>query len=260
MPKHVTEAGQFFRGKAGRQYAFVAGVIRNYNDGLGWVLIKDGFHPPIGITSVDSLTDTGLIRLNYPGLKLDGANAGRTVTLIAVPDETLTKAGFTAGASVSPDFANIQLYQTRSLNDYLYYDATAGAYKLWKNEPPLGAPGKSPFTIADVTGNHVKLTHAQAILDDRFDIDLQRIGGPSENYLPVISTSDSVSTMTQVVVDFYTDGSTAATRVTAPDAKCRTLVRRGQVRNYVPPNDVHEGTYPNGNIWILGVMQDQALA
>jgi hypothetical protein len=248
------------RGRSGRSGAFVAGVIRNYNDGLGWRLIDDGFHPPMGITVVDSLTDAGLIRVDYPGLKVDGANAGRTVTLLAQPDETLTKAGFTCGVSVDAVSARIQLQQTRSLNDYLYYDTAAAAYKLWKNEPPLGAAGKSPFTIADVTGNHVKLTHAQAILDDRFDIDLQRIGGPSENYLPVISTSDAVSTMTQVIVDFYTDGSTAATRVTVPDTKCRTLVRRGQVRSYVPPADVHEGTYPSGNIWLLGIMQDQALA
>lgn len=259
MPRQLIDTHGFIRGKAGKSYSFVAGVIRNYNDGLGWVLIKDGFHPPIGITNVDSLTDTGLIRIDYPSLKLDGANAGRTVSLIAVPDETLTKAGFTAGASVSPNFANIQLYQTRSLNDYLYYDTTAAAYKLWKNEPPLGAAGKSPFTIADVTGNHVKLTHAQAILDDRFDIGLQRIGGPTENYTPVISTSDSVSTLTQVVVDFYTDGSSSATRVTAPDGRCRALVRRGQVRNYVPPNEVHEGNYPSGNIWIMGIMQDQTI-
>jgi hypothetical protein len=249
---------QAVRGKAGRQYAFVAGVIRNYNDGLGWRLIDDGFHPAIGITTVDSLTDTGLITVNYPGLKADGGNAGRTVTLLAQPDETLTKAGFTCGVSVEADKARIQLQQTRSLNDYLYWDTAAGAYKLWKNE--FWGAGRSPFTIADTTNNHVRLTHAQAILDDRFDIDLQRIGGPSENYLPVVSTAEALTIMTQVVVDFYTDGSSAATRVTAPDTKCRTLVRRGQARSYVPPADVHEGTYANGNIWLFGIMQDQALA
>lgn len=256
--KLVSESTQFVRGKAGRQYSFVAGVIRNYNDGLGWRLIDDGFHPPIGITTVDSLTDTGLITVNYPGLKTDGGNAGRTVTLLAQPDETLTKAGFTCGVSVEADKARIQLQQTRSLNDYLYYDTGTSTYKLWKNE--FWAAGRSPFTIADVTNNHVKLTHAQAILDDRFDIDLQRIGGPSENHLPVVSTAEAHTIMTQVLVDFYTDGSTAATRVTTPDTKCRALVRRGQSRAYVAPADVHEGTYANGNIWLLGVMQDQALA
>jgi len=335
------------RTRSGRSHVVVAGVIRNYNDGRGWVLIDDGFHPPINITKVDSLTDTGLIRVEYTNLKVGGGNAGRTVTLIAQPDETLAKAGFTCGASVSPDFANIQLQQTRSLNDYVYYDTTAPAgYKLFKNEPPLGAAGRSPFTVdaaATAVANHLKLTHPQAIGDDRFDISVGRFGGPGENYTPVISTSDSISKMDQVVIDFFTetlvgskgqdwaaigDGSSAATgvtvtgcavgdyatasmdqpipdgmvlsavvtaantvrvtlynrsgatqdiasgtlrvmtrkadggayRVTAPDTKCRAVVRRGMMRSYVAPADVNETTYPSGNIWILAIMQDQNLA
>jgi hypothetical protein len=339
--KMVTEATQTVRGKAGRNYAFVAGVIRNYNDGLGWVLITDGFHPPIGITVVDSLTDTGLIRVDYPGLKTDGANAGRTVTLLAQPDETLTKAGFTCGASVSPNFANIQLQQVRAVNDQVYWDAGTSTYKLWKNE--FWAAGRSPFTISDVSGNHVVLGHPQAVLDDRFDFGVHRVGGVGENYTPTITTSTASTILTQLAIDFWTptltgsatkdwasiaDGAMASQtvtvtgcaigdvaqasmsvavpagmqltatvtaadtvtvtlmnhsgsaqdlasgtltvltrkagggdyRVTVPDAKCKAFVRRGMMRSYVAPADVHEGTYPGGNIWLIGIMQDQALA
>jgi hypothetical protein len=49
-------------------------------------------------------------------------------------------------------------------------------------------------------------------------------------------------------------------RVTTPDAKCRCLVKRGMMRSYVAPADVNETTYPSGNIWILGIMQDENLA
>lgn len=326
------------RGKAGRSYAFVAGVIRNYNDGQGWRLLDDGFHPSIGITNVDSLTDTGVIRVDYPGLKIDGGNAGRTVTLVAAPDETLARAGFTCGTSVEADKARIHLAQTRSLNDYLYYDIAASAYKLWKNE--FWGAGRSPFTINSTTGNHVILGHAQAILDDRFDFGVDAVGIPGENHEPRISTNTASTILTQINIDFCAEtftgskghdwpsmadnGSSAtgitvtgcvpgdfavasmdtplpdgmilsaavtalntvrvtlfnrsgvvqdvpsgtlrvytrkgdggAYRITTPDAKCRAYVRRGMARTSVSPADVHEGTYPSGNIWIFGFMQDQ---
>jgi hypothetical protein len=192
------------RTRSGRSHVVVAGVIRNYNDGAGWVLITDGFHPPIGITSVDSLTDTGLIRVNYTNLKVGGGNAGRTVTLIAVPDETLTKAGFTCGASVSPDFANLQLQQTRPLNDRVAWDTASGTYKLWKNDFDSRGANRSPFTVNSATNNHLILGHPQAVMDDRFDIGVQRIGGIGENYTPTISTSQAETILTQVTINFWT--------------------------------------------------------
>lgn len=337
----VTEDKEFFRGKAGRTYSFVAGVIRNYNDGLGWRLIDDGFHPPIGITAVDSLTDTGLIRVDYPNLKLDGTNSGRTVTVLAQPDETLTKAGFTCGVSVEAAVARIQLQQNRAVNDKVYWDTASGTYKLWKNE--FWAAGRSPFTVDSSVSNHLVLGHPQAVLDDRFDIGVERVGGEGENYRPAVTTFSADTIMTQLALDFWTptligskthdwasvaDGAMASTtvtvtgcaisdsvevsmssaipagvqltgtvtaadtvtvtlinhsgsaqdlssatlnattrkisggdyRVATPDTKCRAYVRRGMMRSYVAPADVHEGSYPNGNIWIIGIMQDQALA
>lgn len=341
MPKHVTTTSEFFRGKAGRSYAFVAGVIRNYDDGGGWKLITDGFHPPIGITAVDSLGDPGLIRIDYPALKLDGSNAGRTVTILAQPDETLTKAGFTCGVSVEAAVARIQLQQTRSVNDRVYWDVASGTYKLWKNE--FWAAGRSPFTVNSSVSNHLVLGHPQAILDDRFDFGVERVGGEGENYRPAITTFSADTIMTQLALDFWTptltgsatkdwasiaDGAMASQtvtvtgcvlgdiaqasmsiavpagmsltasvtandmvtvtlinhsgsaqdlasatlnvvtrkasgadyRVATPDAKCRAYVRRGMMRSYVAPADVNETTYPNGNIWIIGIMQDQALS
>jgi len=331
------------RTRSGRSHVVVAGVIRNYNDGRGWVLIDDGFHPTINITGVDSLTDTGLIRVDYANLKVGGGNAGRTVTLIAQPDETLAKAGFTCGASVSPNFANIQLQQMRPLNDRVAWDSASGTYKLWKNDFDSRGPNRSPFTVNSATNNHLILGHPQAVMDDRYDISVERIGGVGENYTPTISTSQAESILTQATINFWTptrtgskghdwaaigDGSTASTtvtatgaamgdfaaasmdvalpaglmlsaavtaadtvtvtlnnrsgatqdlasgtlrvvtrksdggdyRVTTPDTKCRALVRRGMMRSYVAPADVNETTYPSGNIWILGIMQDENLA
>jgi len=330
------------RTRTGRSHVFVAGVIRNYNDGAGWVLITDGFHPPINITKVDSLTDTGLIRVEYTNLKVGGGNAGRTVTLLAQPDETLTKAGFTCGASVSPDFANIQLQQTRALNDRVAWDTASSTYKLWKNDFDSRGLNRSPFTVNSATNNHLILGHPQAVMDDRYDISVERIGGIGENYTPTISTNQAESILTQVTINFWTptltasvakdwpslaDGAMASQdvtvtgcaigdiaeatmsvavpaglqlsanvtaantvtvtlvnrsgaavdlasgnlnvltrklgggdyRVTTPDAKCRCLVKRGTMRSYVAPADVNETTYPSGNIWIIGIMQDENL-
>jgi hypothetical protein len=240
------------QGNLNRSYAFVAGVIRNYDDGQGWRLIPS-FHPSIGITAVDSLTDTGLIELTYDNLL--GVGAGRTVTLLAQPDETLTKAGISCGCSVEPGVARIQFQQTRKLNDYVYYDVATSSYKLWKNE--FWGAGRSPFTISSATNNHLILGHPQAILDDRFDFQLDRLGGPGENYQPFIATGQQSTILTQVAIDFWTDTTTVADaiRVTTPDAKCRAFVSRGMNRYFVPPADISETTYPNGNVWIIGIMQ-----
>lgn len=331
------------RTRNGRSHAFVAGVIRNYDDGAGWVLVNDGFHPHIGITAVDSLTDTGLIRIDYTGLKVDGGNAGRTVTLLAQPDETLAKAGFTCGASVDATSSRIQLQQARPLNDRVAWDTASGTYKLWKNDFDGRGLNRSPFTVNSATNNHLILGHPQAVADDRYDIAVERIGGVGENYTPTISTNQAESILTQVTINFWTpnltgtatvdwpsvaDGAMASQtvtvtgcaigdiaeatmsvaipagvqitanvtaantvtvtlvnrsgaavdlasgtltantrkangadyRVTTPDSKCRCLVRRGIMRSYVAPADVNETTYPGGNIWIIGIMQDQNLA
>lgn len=330
------------RTRTGRSHSFVAGVIRNYNDGLGWRLIPDGYHPPIGITRVDSLTDPSLIRVEYDNLKVGGGNAGRTVTLLVQPDETLARAGFTCGASVSPNFANIQIQQNRALNDRFAWDVASGKYRLWKNDYDSRGPNRSPLTVKSATNNHLILGHPQAALDDRYDISVERIGGVGENYTPTISTSQAESILTQVTINFWTptlaasvvhdwpqlaDRAMAAQdvtvtgagigdiasatmsiavpagvqlfanvtapntvtvsiinhsgadvdlapgnlnvltrklgggdyRVTTPDAKCRGLVRRGMMRSHVNPAEVNETTHPSGNIWIIGVMQDQNL-
>lgn len=252
------------QGELTKSYGLVAGVIRNYDqagDGSGssgYELIDDGFHPPIGITEVDSLSDTGLIEITYDNLLTVGAD--RTVSLLVGMDETLAKAGFIGGASVEPGVARIQIFQVGRASDYVYYDTGDAAYKLWKTVN--GTAGEaSPFAVESATSNHLSLTHDQVKKVDRFDHGLLRIGGPGENYMPVLSTSHQVNDTQRIVIDFYDDGQLVEgrpARVTTPDVKCKAIVSRGQIRNYVPPNQVNQTTYPNGNIWILGIMQMEA--
>lgn len=77
----------------------IAGTLRN--DGDGWFALDDADHTPVNIASVE----TGLhsIRIRF-------AIKGRAVrTLIAAPDETLAASGFTSGASVGLNDAEIIL-------------------------------------------------------------------------------------------------------------------------------------------------------
>lgn len=228
-------------GRIDRTYKFLAGVLRNYNDGAGWVLITDGFHPPIGIETVDSLSDTSLIHITYPSL---GAN--RSVSLIASPDETLAKNGFHVGASVSPTFSDLKIGKMGTASDYLFWDGSQWTLNLGAN---------SPFAIASSlsASNDILLTHATVDSHEQAPVVVER---GSEVMARVGTVGADFSSLTQFRVSFY-DAITQA-KLTAPNTNCRAFVLRGCTPRVVAPADVHIGLYPNSNIWIWGVMQVEA--
>ena len=79
--------------------AFVAGAIRN--DGTGWQAIADEDHSPLNIKSVT--TREGMIVVEYT------FKADKVVSLVVAPDESLARAGYSAGASVGLTEARISL-------------------------------------------------------------------------------------------------------------------------------------------------------
>lgn len=228
-------------GPEGREYRFVAGVIRNQNDGNGWQLIDDGLHPAIGITAVDSLTNTAHIRVSYPDLFPSGSGTPRTGALLAVPDETLAQAGFFCGSSVAPGHCDIKLGRTGALADYLSYNGSAW---VWDR----GA--SSPFAVADATNNTLRITHPAVAAAEKHAISLTRRGnGP----IPVISAETGFGNPAEFKVDWL-DPLTNE-KITAPNNTMRAAVTRGHVGLPVMPADVHTGLYPGSNIWLIGVHQ-----
>lgn len=88
--------------------ATVAGALRN--DGTGWYAIADSTHAPLNIASV--ATKDGMITVEYT------FTASKIHTFIAAPDETLARAGYSAGASVGVGSARILLAKNGSANPF----------------------------------------------------------------------------------------------------------------------------------------------
>lgn len=238
-PLGIPELGILRGGSHDRHVRLLAGVIRNYNDGLGWRLIDDGLHPAIGITDVDSLSNTAQIRVNYPDLFSDIAGTPRTGTLIAVPDETLAQAGFFCGASVAPSFADIKLGRNGALADYLSYD---GAAWVW------ASGGR--FTVSDQTSNTLTITHDAVISAEKDAIGLTRRGnGP----IPVISPDSGYGSTTNFKIDWLDP--TTGQKLTTPTTAMKAAISRSHIGIPVVPGDVHIGVYPFSNIWLFGVHQ-----
>lgn len=241
------------QGKANRNYKIVAGVIRNYDtaaDGTGssgWQLLTDGFHPPIGIETVDSLTNNSEILINYPNI-----GAARTVSVFAVADETLASAGFICGTSVEPDSCRIKIGRATALSDYLYYDTGSSSFRLDNTFNNL-VPAGNRLEIAGVSGADVTISHPKLSNADRFSFSFTpRPGSGGVLYTPVIASDvGPSSSQSQFELNWYN----GSTKVTVPDGNCRACVSRGHTSVNVFPNTVNNTTFPNGNIWIYGILQ-----
>lgn len=104
VPLARDDPGNALVGAVGRTYKIVAGVIRNAGPGSGyWQPINDAGHQPTHIDSAS--TSPTAITVSHP------VGATKIATFVAVPDETLTAAGFAAGVSV--DLAVSRIYLTR---------------------------------------------------------------------------------------------------------------------------------------------------
>ena len=79
----------------------VAGTIRN--KGNGWEIIANSEHKPLNLYSVSC--DTLRIKITYTQI------ASQVITLLLSPDETFSRRGYLAGASVGLSFSYIYIYQ-----------------------------------------------------------------------------------------------------------------------------------------------------
>lgn len=238
-PVSKEDISPLLAGPSGREYRFLAGVIRNNNDGLGWQLVNDGLHPSIGITSVDSLTNTAYIRVRYPDLFPTGSGIPRTGSLLAVPDETLAQSGIFCGSSVAPDYCDIRLGRTGAMADYLSYNGSAW---VWDR----GA--QSPFTVADSANNTLRITHPAVSAAEKHAIQLVRRGnGP----IPVVSADTGYGNVSEFKVDWLDP--TTNMKITTPNNTMRAAISRSHTGLPVLPADVNATSYPNSNIWIFGV-------
>lgn len=206
-----------------------AGVIRNVSG--SWELIDDSGHAPINIDSVTT-TDTD-ITVNF-----GSASGVEVVSFQVTPDEVLTKAGFTAGASVATDKAIISLAQSiPSYSDYVAY--TSGAF--------LSSNGV--FTC-DFTDGVLTLTHPQ-IIGTALNVSLTGRPGTALNYTPVISGGTTGSTFMKV--EFR---NSAGALISAPDTNMRVFATHGGGhKSTVDPGDITTTVYPNSNLWVSGLLK-----
>ena len=105
------------RGTDGRRYRMVACAVRN--SGLGFSLIDDDRHTPVGVVSTESALDdmSVTIRMGFDGLKVS--------SVVVVADETLSAAGYQLGASVGLNSITIQASQPAGLGDYVSWNGSA---------------------------------------------------------------------------------------------------------------------------------------
>lgn len=91
------------------------GIIRATND--GWLLLNDSDHTPLNIQAV--AIDTN----NNSRLKLthNVTGASKIYSFSICSDETFSRFGIRAGASVGIDESYIEIYQTISANGYFRY-------------------------------------------------------------------------------------------------------------------------------------------
>lgn len=105
------------RGTDGRRYRMVACAVRN--SGLGFSLIDDDRHTPVGVVSTENALDdmSVTVRMGFDGLKVS--------SVVVVADETLAAAGYQLGASVGLNSITIQASQPAGLGDYVSWNGSA---------------------------------------------------------------------------------------------------------------------------------------
>lgn len=214
---------------SGRHFRFVAGVLRNFNDGGGWRLITPAWsagHLGLNIDSASS--DSIAITINHASI-----NGTNIVAIVATPDETLASAGFTVGTSVGQNSSQIRIQRRTMMADYVSYNGSS-----WSSQQGVFTP---TFSAGMLTLAHsaVDVTQRGAELS---------ITGRGGVLVPMAGSSTATTTQVQ----FF---DWAGTLQTTPTADMKIYVNRGQLTAQVNPNNVHVGTYPGSNIWVWGIAE-----
>lgn len=218
------------RGEEGRSYGMFFAALRN--TGTGWAPISDGSHEP---TFVDSVSIDGAIVVSHTNL--DAAKVG---SVIAVPDEALTAAGFRLGCSVTPEETRITLYQDYTeVADYVSYNGSA-----WVSQ-------NSQFAMAFAAGV-LTLTHTADVgTSGSAAVSLTERGHLLHT---CVTAGAGATTNTTLKIEFR---DAAGTLLTTPTTDMKVFVRHGKGggRVQIDPTTVDSTKYPLSNIWLLGVMQ-----
>lgn len=214
---------------SGRHFRFVAGVLRNFNDGGGWRLITPAWsagHLGLNIDSASS--DTIEITINHASI------AGKNiVAIVATPDETLASAGFTVGTSVGQSSSQIRIQRRTMMADYVSYNGSS-----WSSQQGVFSP---TFSAGMLT-----LSHSAVDVTQRgTELSITGRGG-------VLVPQAGSSTATTTQIQFF---DWAGTLQTTPTADMKIYVNRGRLTAQVNPNNVHVGTYPGSNIWVWGIAE-----
>lgn len=207
-------------GDAGKRHRVAAAALRN--SGSGFEFIADGSHAPVGMSSVETQSDRIIVNLSFTGSKVN--------TAIAVPDETLAKAGYVFGTSVGLDRIIIQGSQPGGFGDYVYYDTTTSSWKSLNGHI-------TGFSFNTTTG-YLDLTHASVE--------------------PTSGSFTSRSLTSRGVLDGLTATTTRVAWVNSSGVTIKTpatdlrgwVTRTGAV--LVDPTAL---TAAGSNIWVIGVME-----
>jgi hypothetical protein len=210
--------------EAGKFYKIVACVIRQPAAGGGWNVINDAGHEPLNVASVTN--DTFKITVNY------NFTANKVISLVAVPDETFVQSGYSFGASVMTDRADIYISAVNApVAGYVRYNGTA-----WE---VLNARGGLAFTSFDASGN-LRLDHNS--MGGTSPISAMPLNSP---YLLKVINDGTAHTTLQ-----FTDYN--GNVITTPDTNMQLQLYRQPMSLAVNPNDLKSDS---GNIWIYGIMK-----
>ncbi|MEV8029277.1 hypothetical protein [Cellulosimicrobium funkei] len=212
------------RGASGRVYDVIAGVLRN--TGSGWEYLDDGGHQPTNIAAVSSSSTAVTIDFGVSGSKV--------ASLIVGTDETLSRQGVLAGASVGLSSAAIWITQVTSqtISDYVSYNGSA-----WQSASGV-------FTDFAFASGTLTLTHAA--VPGTGGAVAPRAGG-SAAYDALLGSLGPTTTQ----VEWF---NASRAKVTTADANMRAYVTRHGPTALTP---INPSTFvsANGNLWVLGLIE-----
>lgn len=225
---------QTLRGANGGRYRVVAGVLRN--TGSGWAPIDDADHHPMNMGAVTYSADSGgQIVVDYTAI-----GATKVVSLVVTPDETLARAGFFAGASVTQQNTTIRLARVfPEYADQVSYSGTA-----WTSA--LGV-----FTGLSFSAGVLTLTHPDLTLgtDQVPQLDISVVGRGG-TYVPNVGSAGLSSTAFPIEFRDW-----AGALVTTANTNMRAYVKRGGGIRSVDPAVVTTTQFPASNLWVFGVFE-----
>jgi len=201
----------------------LAGVIRN--TGGTWAFINDVDHEPLNLISVSQPTST-TVRVTY-----DKAYT-KVITFVATPDEGYASNGIFMGASVGLNFADIQLYQSRTISGYIVYNGSAWTV--------VG----DAFTNFSYSSGVLTFDHPSLYADAQYAVSATPRNGSAYNYY----AGSQGETSSQIYI--YNPDGTAYTG--AADTNMKFFFGKGASGVLTNTQSAISGS----NIWLSGLMLD----